>query len=423
MIARRAYPAVAAVWTALSAIPSSADDAYLVWIGDVPGGGDYSLLLDLSQDGRVAVGYSSYDGLFNTAIVWTREHGIVDLDPNHVYLQSQATSVSDDGTTVAGLLTLRQPEHVLAFRWTAQDGIEILGDLPGGPRQSFGRGISGDGQVVVGYSASGRAEDVESFLWTPQDGMIGLGAMPGGRYLYSVAFDVSGDGRVVVGQTDGPRSYEPFRWTAETGFQSIAPESGPWFGTAYGVSADGSVVVGRILHSDETGPEAFRWSLNGGMEYLGFLPDTFISIAMDVSDDGRVVVGWCEPGFRPFIWTPETGMRDLYEIATDDLGEDLEPWQLATVDAVSGDGRTVAGQGYAPNGGLEGFVLHLGDGVGCVGDLNRDGIVDLGDLARVLANFGTPAGAQPQDGDLDEDGDVDSSDLQRMLGRFGRRCP
>ena len=68
-------------------------------------------------------------------------------------------------------------------------------------------------------------------------------------------------------------------------------------------------------------------------------------------------------------------------------------------------------------------MLHLGDGVGCVGDVNRDGSVDLGDLSRVLANFGTPGGALPEDGDLDQDGDVDADDLQRMLGRFGARCP
>lgn len=423
MTARGVFSVVAIMCTVLSVAVCSADDPYLVWVGDVPGGGHYSFISDLSYDGSVAVGSSEYNGLFKTAFVWSRETGMVLLDPNAVYLQSQAIAVSDDGATVAGLLTLRQPQDVLAFRWTAQDGIQILGDLPGGPRQSFGMGVSADGQVVVGYSASDRSEDVESFLWTPSQGMAALGAMPGGRYFYSVAFDISDDGRVVVGQTDGPHGDEPYRWTAKTGFQSIAPPGGPWFGTAFGVSADGSVVVGRILHSDQTGPEAFRWTQDGGIEYLGFLPDTFISMAYDVSDDGRVVVGWCEPGFKPFIWTPETGMRNLYEIATQDLGFDLQPWQIGTVDAISGDGRTVAGQGYAPNGELEGFVLHLGDGVGCVGDVNRDGTVDLGDLARLLAHFGTPGGAQPQDGDLDEDGDVDLDDLQQMLGRFGHQCP
>ena len=415
--------AMLASWAATLVEPASAEEAWLEWIGDVPGGGHNSWIADLSRDGSVGVGAGQYSGLLNAAFVWSRETGIVLLDPNFVYLQSQAFAVSDDGTAVAGLLTLRQPQHVLAFRWTPEEGIRVLGDLPGGARQSFGMGISGDGERVVGYSASDRADDVESFLWTPALGMVGLGAQTGGRYFFSAAFDISADGRVVVGVTDGPRGNEPYRWTAETGFQTLAPEAGPWFGTAYGVSRDGSVVVGKILTGGETSAEAFRWSEQDGFEYLGVLPGTVISIATDVSDDGRVVVGWCEPGFVPFVWTPETGMRNLFQIATDDLGFELRPSQIGTVDAVSGDGRTVAGQGYAPNGQLEGFVLHLGDGVGCVGDVNRDGSVDLADLSRVLANFGTPGGALPEDGDLDQDGDVDADDLQRMLGRFGARCP
>ncbi|MFN0136509.1 MAG: dockerin type I domain-containing protein [Phycisphaerae bacterium] len=59
----------------------------------------------------------------------------------------------------------------------------------------------------------------------------------------------------------------------------------------------------------------------------------------------------------------------------------------------------------------------------CPGDLNGDGVVNLSDLAGLLANFGTSGGALPHEGDTDGDGDVDLSDLAIVLGSFGAVCP
>lgn len=61
-------------------------------------------------------------------------------------------------------------------------------------------------------------------------------------------------------------------------------------------------------------------------------------------------------------------------------------------------------------------------GTVCPGDLNSDNVVDLGDLAGLLANFGTVSGATTADGDLDGDGDVDLSDLAGLLAVFGVSC-
>ncbi len=58
----------------------------------------------------------------------------------------------------------------------------------------------------------------------------------------------------------------------------------------------------------------------------------------------------------------------------------------------------------------------------CFGDLTGDGEVGLSDLTIVLANFGTPSGALPEDGDLDGNGTVDLSDLALMLSVFGTVC-
>lgn len=58
----------------------------------------------------------------------------------------------------------------------------------------------------------------------------------------------------------------------------------------------------------------------------------------------------------------------------------------------------------------------------CPADLNGDGVVDLSDLATLLANFGAAGGATHADGDVDGDGDVDLADLAALLARFGEVC-
>ena len=69
-----------------------------------------------------------------------------------------------------------------------------------------------------------------------------------------------------------------------------------------------------------------------------------------------------------------------------------------------------------------------GDGVGdacdepsgCLGDLDGDRQVGLGDLAILLAHYGMPA--EPQDGDLTGDGVVDLGDLALLLSVYGTLC-
>jgi|GEM_PF-4455704 len=60
---------------------------------------------------------------------------------------------------------------------------------------------------------------------------------------------------------------------------------------------------------------------------------------------------------------------------------------------------------------------------GCPGDLNGDRVVNLSDLAILLANYGAEEGMTHADGDLDFDGDVDLSDLAYLLGVYGDTCP
>jgi probable HAF family extracellular repeat protein len=158
---------------------------------------------------------------------------------------------------------------------------------------------------------------------------------------------------------------------------------------AWGVSADGSVVVGYAINAAGE-YRAFRWTASGGMQDLGTLPGYNRSYAYDVSADGAVVVGWAENAAgQPcaFRWTASGGMEDLNTIYASLLtpGSRLE-WATA----ISPDGRYIVGRGYnAATGRREAFLLDTGRSPCTLyGDVNGDGIVDDADLLEVLFNFG-----------------------------------
>lgn len=172
----------------------------------------------------------------------------------------------------------------------------------------------------------------------------------------SEALGVSADGSVVVGRaTHSSGETRAFRWTAGGGMQDLGTLGGN-LSEAYGVSADGSTTVG-YSHNSTGQVRAFRWTAGGGMQNLGTLGGE--SKALSVSGDGSVVVGYStyagHPAHRAFRWTQATGMQDL-NIAYASL---LTPYSyLAQANAISPDGRYIVGVGYnAAAGRSEAFLL------------------------------------------------------------------
>ncbi|MBN1910628.1 MAG: PEP-CTERM sorting domain-containing protein [Pirellulales bacterium] len=204
-----------------------------------------------------------------------------------------------------------------------------LGDLPGGFFSTGVAGISGNGQVAVGRS---RSDFSEAFRWTAATGMVGLGDLPGSTQN-STAYAASYDGSTIVGVSFSDLGSEPFRWTQAEGMVGLGVR-----GSALGVSADGSVIVG--FHNIENDPlgKAFRWTVSDGIQDLGALrgPQSW---ANDVSADGSVIVGYSGEGddvqYEAFVWTAETGMVSL----DDELGGNYQNNAMA----VSADGSVVVG--------------------------------------------------------------------------------
>ncbi|MFQ5667939.1 MAG: hypothetical protein ACE5I7_16110 [Candidatus Binatia bacterium] len=106
----------------------------------------------------------------------------------------------------------------------------------------------------------------------PQASFHPLGDLPGGAFA-SQGWGVSADGSTVVGFGTTDQEQEAFRWSASAGLQSLgalcSAGSQGCKSTARSVSADGMVVVGRS--TSDSGVEAFRWTPSAGMVGLGDL--------------------------------------------------------------------------------------------------------------------------------------------------------
>ena len=197
--------------------------------------------------------------------------------------------------------------------------------------------------------------------------MVNLDSLGGSN---SYAYGVSADGSTVVGGD----SASAFRWTEAEGMSIVPGLSSGNVGGAQAVSADGSVIVGDccVLSSRQ----AYRWTEAIGMVGLGVLPgETLInSRARGVSFDGDVVVG--SSLSSAYRWTAAGGMVDLGDLPG---GSDSSVSM-----AVSGDGQVVVGSSNSYSG-TEAFRWDA-----------SSGMVGLGDIA----GFGSRALAVSEDGSV-----------------------
>ena len=193
--------------------------------------------------------------------------------------ETLARGVSADGRVVVGGASVNEGGDQ-AFRWDSGSRMQNLGTLGG--EYSTARAASANGEVVVGWSYYNASQDRRAFRWTSGGGMQNLGTLGGNN---SLAFATSYDGSVVVGQAqDSSGITQAFRWTQAGGMVPLGA------GSAYGVSADGSVVVGNSSFNGS--PRAFRWVQGGNMVSLGTLNGTDLSYAHGVSARSLSVMQW-----------------------------------------------------------------------------------------------------------------------------------
>ena len=139
------------------------------------------------------------------------------------------------------------------------------------------------------------------------------------------ATDISDDGRVVVGNVTFDGSYETFRWTAATGVVRLGRATVPIIGTGAGspdCSDDGSRVSATIINQAGTTATLGLWTDGQGWQVLvpptgpnGIILDNSHGSAWGLSGDGSTVVGFywkTAPGSAAAAaWTQATGIVPL----------------------------------------------------------------------------------------------------------------
>ncbi len=231
---------------------------------------------------------------------------------------------------------------------------------------------------------------------------------------YAEATRISADGQAIVGWglRCSPNITEiAFRWSEGTGLQGLVPFSTS--ANAFGVSADGSVVVGIAYDADRFS-FAFRRNATHGVQVLLDRNQARDPSAVAVSADGSswsvnmsaflLPIIACFGGIRKTefrIWVNADGSR------------------LERAYAVSEDGRYIVGQGVnATARRYEGFVLDTWR----TGDTNGDGCIDDSDLLAVLFAFETRGTGHTRHEDINKDGTVADRDLLSVLLHFGEGC-
>lgn len=378
---------------------------------------DVSLATDVTVDefGRTLVLTGS---VFGIGPVYIYEDGIY----NYIG-DGFGQSISVDGTVVCGNFVNSNDDEEAA-RWTNLTGWVGLGQLPTGltcPSISSGYSISADGLTASGLAWKDGC-NARAFKWTEETGMVemDLAGVSGNRGSH-----ISDDGSLIVGFARDSFNRSPVAWNANDG--TVALFNPAIAGEFYSTTPDGSTIVGSAGLAPNTAIAVY-YSACTNLVPLGTLPPNSRSDAYDVSTDGTTIVGSSGStfeGFRAFVWTPRTGMKDLQQVLVD-AGVTIPPGvQLEIAVAVSPDGRTVVGRAIDPSikGGFPfaGFIATLPEIEPCPADFNGDGAVGFGDLTDLLAAWGpcTCPGPIACPEDLTGDDAVGFADLTDLLAAWG----
>ncbi len=257
-------------------------------IGDLPSGRRATWSYAITPDGSTIVG-GSYGAW---AFVRTNDSVLELTAPAGIGVPDVAAlDVSDDGRVAVGRGSYFPSS---AIRWV--DGVPTnLGKLAG---SSLGAGAvadacSADGAIVVGSSDS--TSGIQAFRW--QNGvMTGLGDLAGGVFS-SGAYSISANGSVIVGSGANSTGTVAVRWVNGVISSLGDLAGGETRAYAWGVSPNGTYIVGQGSRAD--GSAAFIWDTANGMRDLNTLlasqgvslDGIRLTVAWAVSDNGLTIVG------------------------------------------------------------------------------------------------------------------------------------
>jgi uncharacterized membrane protein len=321
---------------------SPAGAAELHFLGDLPGGSEYSAAYGVSFDGTYVVGGSSSTASGTGSaegFVWDQASGMIGIgDRPGGFFQSSAVAVSADGRFAAGSSSvLRGTAAVLWFRGPPATLSTIASMVVArGFSEVQATAMSSAGDVVVGWADScsfnpdPKGEPIctaAAFRWTAEGGLVWFTADPEPFSITATA--LTPDGRTLAGIINGRELY------LKVGSGPIVPRViRDCLSSASGITGDGGTIVGSLGCFGS----AYRWT--AATNDFIVLRNDGVGIA-GMSADGRVILdtagGARVEGLQPI---------DLREVVAILAGRadfrNLTGAQFQAT-AVSGDGSTFVG--------------------------------------------------------------------------------
>jgi hypothetical protein len=215
--------------------------------------------------------------------------------------------------------------------------------------------------------------------------MVNLGTFDDGSNADSSVYNISADGKTIIGWDYKPQFSPPGPAGAAMnsrrgaiwwdGRERLVHAFG-WAGEAWATNDVGSIIVGQFHPLDQNnspvvghGASTYMYTAwDGAFADLGAVSipiggdqHEYISQPFGVSDDGSVVGG--ETGRLQklaMIWTPSTGMMYVTDYLTQHGVTDHQGWYLLQTVYVSPDGRFIAGLGQKlPSPNLRSWIVTL----------------------------------------------------------------
>ncbi|MDH4069883.1 MAG: T9SS type A sorting domain-containing protein [Ignavibacteria bacterium] len=215
------------------------------------------------------------------------------------------SGVSPNGLIAVGFDWFSGP-----FVWTEGTGKIVLGDAEAyavtndtmvvGRFRDPNTLVNGQPTLVAGYWKNGE--------WTSIGGLPGVD--PFDTEWYSHGYGVSDDGSTIVGMGWLPNyRVEAFYWTEATGIVSYGQDGG-YNSRANDANADGSIVVG--WDGEDGGPDRRAYKWDPEPYFLGsFSPPYPVGESRGISPNGAYIVGQADA--QPFVWTEADGMQRLID--------------------------------------------------------------------------------------------------------------
>jgi len=314
----------------------------------------------ITSDGRTVGGGSSAGVPFK----WTERDGAIAISDPAAGVYGSTGFMSRDGRAFSGDTYHAEDGYSRATLFKANTAPRVLPVPEGGEPCDLltnNYGVAANGKAVAGmvWIKNCRARP---FIWTPQRGSVQLPVPEGTNSARPN--NISDDGSTVFGWFEDSVTYWRQSAVWKNGqFSTLSTPEMP-VGEVFNSTPDGSTLVG-LDAGNWPDVQAWYWNRREGLVRIGRLQPEDIATANAISDDGKVIAGvggadmpifW--GGRRAaFLWTKKLGMVDL-EHFLQSQGTYLDDWMLNAPLAMSADGTVITGYGFGPRA-SGGWVIKL----------------------------------------------------------------